>query len=152
MSAEVGQQAPDFELIDTDGGKTKLSDLRGKKNVLLVFYPAAFSLICHGEFCTLRDQNADIVSDDVEVIGISTDGMWALKAWREKEGFPNKFVSDFWPHGAVAKQYGALIEERGVATRATFLVDKQGVVRWKEINPPLEARDQSGWRKALAEL
>lgn len=152
MSVEIGQEAPDFELRDSEGGTTKLSDYRGQKNVLLVFYPAAFSLICHQEFCSLRDTNADLVGDDTEVLGISVDGPWALAAWKLKESFPNKFVSDFWPHGAVAKQYGVLIEERGVATRATFLIDRQGVVRWKEINPPLEARDQEGWRKALAEV
>lgn len=150
---EVGQEAPDFSLHNSEGGKTKLSDYRGKKNVLLVFYPLAFSPICQSEFCTLRDENADLVSDEnVEVIGISVDSVWALKAWKEKEGYANIFVADFWPHGAIAEQYGALIEERGIATRATFLIDRQGIVRWKELVKPLEARDQTGWRKALADL
>lgn len=152
MVVDVGTEAPDFELPDSDGGKTRLSDLRGRKNVLLVFYPRAFSPICESEFCTLRDKNADLGGDDTEVIGVSVDSVWALRAWKEKEGYPNKFVADFWPHGAVAKSYGAFLEERGIAVRATFLIDKRGVVRWKEVNQPAEARDQSGWRAALAEV
>jgi peroxiredoxin (alkyl hydroperoxide reductase subunit C) len=148
---DVGQEAPDFELPDTEGGKTKLSDYRGKKNVLLVFYPLAFSTICTSEFCELRDVNPDLAQqDDVEVIGISVDSVWALKAWKEKEGYLNKFVADFWPHGAVAEAYGALIPERGIARRATLLIDKDGIVRWKEMNQPKDRRDQSAWRKELA--
>lgn len=153
MAVDTGQEAPDFELADSEGGKTKLSDFRGKKNVLLVFYPLAFSTICSQEFCTLRDHNADLAStEDLEVIGISVDSRWALQRWKQEEGFPVRFVSDFWPHGAVAQAYGVFIPERGIAGRGTFLVDKAGVVRWKEVNPPAEARDQQGWRKALAEM
>jgi peroxiredoxin len=150
MAVEVGREAPDFELPDTDGGKTKLSDYRGKKNVLLVFYPLAFSTICTTEFCELRDVNPDLAGqDDVEVIGISVDSVWSLKAWKEKERFPNKFVADFWPHGEVAEKYGALVPERGIAKRATFLIDKEGIVRWMEMNEPRDKRDQSTWRKEL---
>lgn len=152
MSVEVGQVAPDFELPDSEGGKTKLSDFRGRKNVLLVFYPLAFSTTCHSEFCTLRDENPDLVGDDLEVIGVSVDSPWAIRAWKEQEKFRNRFVADFWPHGAVAQSYGAFIEKGGVATRATFLIDKEGIVRWKEIQAPFEARDQAGWRKAIEAL
>jgi peroxiredoxin (alkyl hydroperoxide reductase subunit C) len=152
VAVDVGQEAPEFELSDSEGGKTKLSDYRGKKNVLLVFYPLAFSPICNTEFCAFRDVNADIQSDDTEVLGISVDSPWTLRAWKDHEKFPNKFVADFWPHGQVARDYGAFLEKRGISIRSTFLIDKQGVVRWKEENQPLEARDQAGWRKALAEL
>lgn len=153
MSIEVGQEAPDFELPNTQGGKTKLSDYRGKKNVLLVFYPLAFSLICHKEFCDLRDENADLASsEDTEVIGISVDSWWSLLAWKKQEEFPNEFVSDFWPHGEIARRYGVFLENRGVATRGTFLIDKQGTVRWKQVNEAKQARDQSEWRKALSEV
>jgi mycoredoxin-dependent peroxiredoxin len=148
----VGTEAPDFELLDTEGGKTRLSDFRGKKNVLLAFYPFAFSPTCHGEFCTLRDENADMVStDDLEIIGISVDHVFALKAWKEQEKFPNRFVADFWPHGAVSEAYGVL-NERGFAKRQTFLIDRQGIVRYVEDNPTGAARDQAAWRKAAAEL
>jgi peroxiredoxin len=152
MTVEVGQEAPDFTLPDSEGGKTALSDFRGRKNVLLVFYPLAFSPICTKEFCTFRDVNADIQGETTEVLGISVDSAWTLRAWKKAEGFPNVFLSDFWPHGEVARRYGVFIEERGVATRGTFLVDREGIVRWKEVHPPGEARDQGNWRKALAEL
>lgn len=152
MAVEVGQEAPDFELPDSEGGKTKLSDYRGKKNVLLVFYPLAFSPICTTEFCTFRDINADLADEETEVLGISVDSVWSLRAWKDKEQYPCKFVADFWPHGAVSKQYGVFMEERGISVRGTFLIDKQGIVRWSELNQPLEARDQAGWRKALAEV
>ena len=152
MSVEIGDEAPDFELPDSEDGKTKLSDYRGRKNVLLVFYPLAFSPICTSEFCALRDINRDLQSDDTEVLGISVDSRWTLKAWKEAEKFPNKFVADFWPHGEVGRAYGVLDEKRGTTLRGTFLIDKQGIIRWMEINPALEARDQAGWRKAISDL
>jgi len=152
VTLEIGKEAPDFELPDSENGKTKLSDYRGKKNVLLVFYPLAFSPICTSEFCALRDINADIQSDVTEVLGVSVDSRWALKAWKEAEHFPNKFVADFWPHGEVGRAYGVLDEKRGTTLRGTFLIDKRGILRWMEVNPALEARDQAGWRKAIADL
>lgn len=148
----VGSEAPDFELRDTEGGTTKLSDFRGKKHVLLTFLPAAFSGNCHAEMCTLRDENADLAStEDLEVIGITVDQPFALKAWKDQEKFPIRFVSDFWPHGAVAQAYGVLAEH-GLAKRQTFLIDRDGIVRYHEDNPTGARRDQSAWRKAVAEL
>jgi mycoredoxin-dependent peroxiredoxin len=152
MAVEVGQEAPDFDLRDSEGGKTKLSSYRGRKSVLLVFFPLAFSRVCSSEFCTFRDVNADIVNEETEVIGISVDSSWALRAWKEAEDFPNIFVADFWPHGGVTRTYGVLNEERGTGLRGTFLIDKEGIVRWKEVVPAAEARDQTGWREAIAEL
>jgi len=152
MTIEIGREAPDFELPNADGGKTKLSDYRGKKNVLLVFYPLAFSPICTTEFCALRDINSDVQSGDTEVIGISVDSRWTLKAWKDAERFSNTFVADFWPHGEVGRVYGVFDEKRGTTVRGTFLIDKQGIVRWIEVNPATEARDQAGWRKAIEDL
>lgn len=150
---KVGDAAPDFEVRDTDGTLVKLSDFRGIKNVLLLFYPFAFSPTCHGEFCMLRDTNADIVSDEnLEVLGISPDTFWTLKAWRETEGFVNRFLSDSWPHGAVSRAYGSLNEATGGSLRNTFLIDKQGIIRFMEVNLPRGPRDQQGWRDAIAEL
>src|SRR5687767_12579663 len=126
----VGVEAPDFELRDTDGTTVKLSDFRGVKNVLILFYPFAFSPTCLSEFCQLRDTNADLVSDDdLEVIGISPDPLWSLKAWKQKEGFGNRFVSDFWPHGAVSRAYASFNEGTGGSKRNTFLIDKDGIIR-----------------------
>ena len=152
MPIEVGAVAPDFVLKDQNNQEIRLSDFRGSKNVLLVFYPLAFSPVCTTEFCALRDINADIQSDNTEVIGISVDSRWTLKAWKEAEHFTNKFVADFWPHGEVGRAYGVLDEKRGTTIRGTFLIDKTGIVRWFEIKPALEERDQGGWRKAIEDL
>lgn len=150
MSVEIGKEAPDFELRCTNGEAVKLSDYRGKKNVLLIFYPFAFSRNCTAEMCTLRDDNADLVSDDVEVLGISPDSVFTLKAWKAAEGFVNEFVADFWPHGKVAQDYGVFVEQIGCPKRATFLIDKEGILRWMEDSGG-DIRDQAGWREALAE-
>lgn len=148
----VGDVAPDFALYNTEGGKTTLSEFRGTKNVLLVFFPFAFSGNCTKEFCGLRDDNSDLVSDEqVEVIGISVDHLFALKAWKAAEKYPNSFVSDFWPHGEVAEKYGVL-SAHGCATRSTFLIDREGIVRYVDLNPTNQVRDQTEWRKELAAL
>lgn len=152
---EVGNEAPDFELKDHLKNPVRLRDFRGAAKVLLVFYPAAFSSTCTGEFCELRDRNADLIGEDTVVLGISTDPPHALRVWREIEGFPNVFLSDFWPHGEVSRLYGAFDERIGQATRYTFLIDRQGIVRYAERNPLErlgEARDQAAWRAALDAL
>jgi peroxiredoxin (alkyl hydroperoxide reductase subunit C) len=148
----VGDIAPDFTLNDQNKQEVKLSDFRGKKNVLLVFYPFAFSGVCHGELCEVRDNIGDFVNDDAELLTISCDATFSQKAWAEKEGYTFRMLSDFWPHGAVAQAYGVFNAERGMAFRGTFLIDRDGVVRFAEMNPPGEARDQNEWRKALAAL
>jgi peroxiredoxin (alkyl hydroperoxide reductase subunit C) len=152
MTIKVGDPAPDFELYNTEGSKTKLSDFQGNKNVLLAFFPFAFTRVCSTEFCELRDDNSDLVSDEnVEIIGISVDGVPALRAWKKAENYPNSFVADFWPHGAVSQAYGVL-NEHGVSHRAAFLIDKQGIVRYVDMNPTGAARDQGVWRKEIAAL
>ena len=151
MAVEIGSEAPDFELRATNDDTIKLSDYRGKKNVLLIFYPFAFSRTCNTEMCTLRDDNSDLVSDDVEVLGISPDSVFTLKAWKKAEGFVNEFVADFWPHGGVASDYGVFMDEFGCPKRATFLIDKQGILRWRD-EAGGAARDQSEWRNAIAEV
>ena len=152
MELSVGQEAPDFELRDTDGQMVKLSDFRGKRNVLLLFYPYAFSGVCYGEFCELRDRNIDLISDDTEVIGISVDHVFTLRAWKEQEKFPNRFVADFWPHGAVSQAYGAFNHERGNSLRHAFLIDKAGIIRFIDRVETRTARDQAAWREALGAL
>jgi peroxiredoxin len=156
MSIEVGHEAPDFELRDSDGQLVKLSDFRGHKNVLLIFYPYAWTRTCTSEFCTLRDENHDLAIDPrVEIFGVSTDSVGSLRAWRKAESYPNRFLADFWPHGAVSQAYGAFDELIGAPVRSTFLIDKEGVVRYVErgkLETLAEARDQAEWRKALDEL
>ena len=152
MALSIGDVAPDFTLNDQTRSPVTLSDLRGKKHVLVVFYPLAFSGVCTGELCSLRDSIDSFRSDDVETLAISVDSSAATAAWAAKEGYEFPLLSDFWPHGAVAEQYGVLDAERGIAKRGTFLVDKEGVIRFAEVNAIPDARDQQRWRQALIEL
>ncbi|MGH3951137.1 MAG: peroxiredoxin [Pseudonocardiaceae bacterium] len=152
MAIEVGSQAPDFTLNDYNKQPVTLSGFRGDKPVLLVFYPFAFSGICQGELCQLRDEFADYEGNGVQVLGVSVDTPFSLKAWADQQGYQFPLLSDFWPHGEVAKAYGVFNEGAGLATRGTFLIDTDGVVRFAEVNEPGQARDQGAWQKAIAEL
>ena len=152
MPVEVGQEAPDFTLRDQNREEVTLSSFRGEKSVLLVFYPFAFSGICTSELCQVRDELPSFEGEAVQVIGISVDSPFALKSWAAQEGYLFPLLSDFWPHGEVAKKYGAFNEIAGMANRGTFLVDKQGVVRFAEVNQPGEKRDQTAWHTAMAAL
>jgi peroxiredoxin len=152
MTVEVGDQAPDFELKDQHGTPVRLSSFLGSKNVVLVFYPLAFSGVCSGELCTLRDEFPAVSRDDTALLTVSVDAMWAHRAWAEQEHFEFPLLSDFWPHGSVASAYGVFDQERGIATRGTFVIDKDGVVRWKVVNPIPQPRDIADYQKALAAL
>jgi len=152
MSIAVGAIAPDFVLKNQNQQEIRLSDFRGRKSVLLVFFPFVFSRVCHGELCEVRDNIADFVNDDAELMTISVDSPYAQKAWANAEGFTFTQLADFWPHGAVARDYGVFNEEKGFAFRGTFLVDREGLIRFAEQNPPGEPRDQNLWRKAVSAL
>jgi peroxiredoxin len=153
MAVQTGDQAPDFELPDQHGTPVKLSSFRGVKNVVLVFYPLAFSPVCSGELCALREDFPEVTTrDDVELLTVSVDSLFAHRVWAEQENFQFSLLADFWPHGAVAKQYGVFDETRGLAIRGTFVIDKEGVVRWSVVNPIPQARDIADYQKALAEL
>jgi peroxiredoxin len=152
MAVEVGQLAPDFELKDQHGTPVRLSGFRGKKNVVLVFYPLAFSGVCSGELAAMRDEFPEASRDDVELLAVSVDSGYALRAWSDAEHFGFSLLSDFWPHGGTARSYGVFDENMGIATRGTFIIDKDGVVRWKVVNPVPQARDIADYQKALASL
>jgi len=152
MAVEVGQEAPDFTLRDQNREEVTLSSYRGKKSVLLVFFPFAFSGICTNELCQVRDELPSFEDEDVQVIGISVDHPFALKSWAMQEGYLFPLLSDFWPHGEVAKRYGVFNEVAGMANRGTFLVDRSGKVTFAEVNQPGEKRDQSVWHAAMADL
>ena len=152
MAVEVGDQAPDFELTDQHGTPVRLSDFRGQKNVVLVFYPLAFSGVCSGELCAIRDQFPEVTRDDVELVTVSVDSKFVLKTWADQQHFNFTMLADFWPHGEVARSYGVFDTTMGVATRGTFIIDKNGVVRWKVVNPIPQAREIADYQKALAEL
>ncbi len=150
MAVEVGTQAPDFTLKDYNKQEVTLSSFRGDKPVLLVFYPFAFSGVCQGELCQLRDDFDQF--SGVQVLGVSVDTPFALKAWAEQQGYQFPLLSDFWPHGRVAQEYGVFDDNAGLALRGTFLIDTAGVVRFAEVNQPGEPRDQDAWKKAVADL
>lgn len=152
LALTIGDEAPDFELSNQYGQKVRLSDFRGKKTVVLVFYPFAFSGICTGELCLLRDEISDFVSDGVETLAISCDPVPALKAWSDQEAFGFQLLSDFWPHGEVAQAYDVFWPNTGFATRGTFIIDDAGVLRWSVVNGPGEARSLADYREALAAL
>ena len=130
---DTGTEAPDFTLKDQNGQPVILSDFRGAKNVLLVFFPLAFTGICQGELDEVRDHLPEYENDDTATLAISV-------------------VSDFWPHGAVSQAYGVFNDGAGFANRGTFVVDRSGIIRFAEMKQPGEARDQAVWKEALAAL
>ena len=152
MAVGVGEQAPDFELKDQHGTPVRLSGFRGEKNVVLVFYPLAFSGVCTGELCALRDDFPEVNRDDVELLAVSVDSAHVIRTWADQQHFGFTLLADFWPHGGVAQQYGVFDENVGFARRGTFIIDKTGVVRWSVVNPIPQARDIAEYQKVLADL
>src|SRR5256885_3326677 len=123
MSIEVGDLAPDFELRDQFGQPVKLSEFRGQKNVVLLFFTAAFTGVCDGELCTIRDNFSDLDTGDAQLLTVSCDTGPVLREWANQQQYKFRMLSDFWPHGAVAKSYGVFNEDRGLAVRGTFIID-----------------------------
>jgi peroxiredoxin len=152
MTLTIGTSAPDFTLMDQHGSPVTLSSFRGEKNVVILFYPFAFSGICTGELCALRDDLAAFQNDDVQLIAISCDPMYAQRAFAEQEGYKFPVLADFWPHGGAAKAYGVFSEERGCAVRGTFIVDKAGNLAWQIVNGLGDARNVVEYKNALASL
>jgi peroxiredoxin len=150
MPLEIGDQAPEFTLKDQNNQEWTLSKLCGDRNVLLVFYPLAFSPVCTGELDQLRDTLAEFAG--VQALGISVDSVFALRVWSEQRGYDFPLLSDFWPHGKVAQDYGVFNGKAGIANRGTFLVGTDGMIRFAEMNGPGEVRDQTIWKQALAAM
>jgi peroxiredoxin len=148
----AGEPAPEIELRDQHGRPVRLSSYRGAKVVVLMFYPYAFSRVCTGELQAVRDAGPAMVSDHVEVLGVSCDPMFALRELADRDGLEFPLLSDFWPHGAVASAYGVFDEEKGCARRSTFVVDRAGVVRWAVHNAMPDARDLAEQQRVLADL
>ena len=130
---KVGDPAPDFTLRGTGNTTFKLSDHRGK-NVVLVFFPAAFSGVCSQQMPQIQSHKADFDSTDAIVAGVSVDGMWAQQAWAQQLGIDFPLLSDFYPHGGVSEKYGVL-HQAGVAERAVIGIDREGVVRYIDVSP-----------------
>jgi len=149
---EVGSVAPDFTLRDQNMQPVTLSGYRGDKNVLLVFFPLAFTGICQGELDLLRDHLPEFENDDSVALAISVGPSPSHKIWATESGFLFPVLSDFWPHGQVSQAYGVFNEAAGISNRGTFVVDKSGVIRFAEMKGPGEARDQRLWTEALSAL
>ena len=135
MKIETGQVAPDFTLFDTEKKPVALSDLRGK-NVLLLFFPQAFTSVCTKEFCGVRDDIGRYSNVNAEVIGISVDSVFTLKKYKEDQQYNFPFLSDF--NKEVSALYGSLIDEwilgmKGVSKRSAFIIDKGGIVNYAEV-------------------
>jgi mycoredoxin-dependent peroxiredoxin len=152
MSVIIGDQAPDFSLINQFGETVTLSEFKGKKNVVIVFYPLSFSGICTGELCELRDNFDRFQRDDVELLAVSVDSKFVQKLFAEHEGYKFSVLADFWPHGGVAQQYGVFLEDSGIANRATFVINKEGELVAKFVTAPGQARSLDEYDKALAAL
>ena len=138
--------------MDQHGSPVTLSSFKGEKNVVILFYPFAFSGICTGELCALRDDLAAFQNDDVQLLAISCDPMYAQRAFAEQEGYKFPVLADFWPHGGAAKAYGVFDDARGCAVRGTFIVDKNGNLVWQIVNGLGDARNLVEYKSALASL
>jgi len=149
---DIGDEAPDFELPDGARNPVRLSTFRGSKNVVIVFYPLAFTGTCQGELCAIRDAIADFDSADVQTLAVSVDSSAVHAKWAAEQGYTFPLLADFWPHGAVAQAYGVFNDDIGLAVRGTFIVDKQGKVVYKVVNGIPDARDPDEYRKVLASL
>jgi peroxiredoxin len=153
MSVENGQEAPDFELKDQAGNAVRLSSFRGDKAVALVFYPFTFTGVCEGELCALRDDFSSFEGKNVQVLAVSCDSRHSQRIWAEQMGYQFPVLSDFWPHGEVAKAYGVFNDALGCANRATFVIDKAGKVVDSFASPDLATpRDEARYQQALASL
>lgn len=149
MSLTIGEPAPDFVLASQHGEDISLSSYRGESAVVLVFFPFAFSGICTGELRDLRDHVDAFADLGAEVIAISCDSMYANRAFADAEGYRFSILSDFWPHGDVARAYGTFDGKVGAPARGTFVVDQAGILRWQVVNGMPEARDTSAYLAAL---
>ena len=149
---DPGAEAPGFTLKDQNGQPVSLSDFRGAKNALLVFFPLAFTGICQGELDEIRDNLQKYDNDDTTTLAISVGPPPTHKVWATHSGFTFPVLADFWPHGAVAQAYGVFNDDAGFANRGTFVVDRSGIIRFSEMKQPGEARDQTVWTDALKAL
>jgi peroxiredoxin len=147
MAIQVGAEAPDFELASNElengqpGKKIKLSDFRGKKNVVLAFYPLDFSPVCSRENECFREDLSELEKSGAQVLGISVDSKWAHFAFAKQMGLKYPLLADFHPRGDVASKYGLYLADKGITARATVIVDKTGKVAWVRQEETSQARD-----------
>ncbi|MFI5933176.1 peroxiredoxin [Actinoplanes sp. NPDC051494] len=152
MVIDVGSQAPDFTLKDQNNQEVTLADFRGRKAVLLVFYPLAFTGTCQGELAEIQEHYSEYSNDYIQVLTVSVDSVYSHKIWADREGFTFPMLADFWPHGEVARSYGVFNDQAGFANRGTFIIDREGLVRFAQMQAAGEPRDQKTWRDLFQDL
>ena len=130
MPISVGQPAPEFTLKDQSQQEVKLSDYKGKKNVVMVFYPLDWSPVCTNEHVCFVNDMKRFEALDAQVLGLSVDSVWSHKAYAEKMGIHYPLLADFQPRGAVADKFGVFLADKGITGRAIAIINKQGNVAW----------------------
>ena len=148
----VGDEAPDFELRDQHGRRVRLSSYRGSKAVVLVFYPSTFSPVCSSELATLRASWPDLDRPDVELLTVSCDPMFTLRAFSDQERIEFTMLTDFWPHGKISTAYGVFDRDFGCSKRSTFVLDRDGTVTWLVHSAMPDPRSIDEYREALSTL
>jgi peroxiredoxin len=141
LPLQIGDRAPDFTLQDQHGQEFQLSSFAGQKAVLLVFYPYAFTGVCTGELTGFRDRLGEFETDDTTLLAVSCDPLYTQRAFADRDGIFFPLLSDFWPHGEVASAYDVFDAREGCATRSSFVIGKDGLVRWVLHSERGEARD-----------
>jgi peroxiredoxin (alkyl hydroperoxide reductase subunit C) len=152
MPLPVGTKAPDFTLKDQNNQDVRLAAFHDRKAVLVVFYPLTFTGTCRGELTEIRDNIDLYVHDELQTLAVSVDSVYSHKVWSLEQGFEFPLLADFWPHGGVARQYEVFNDTAGFANRGTFLIDKDGTIRYAEMVGPGQARDPKAWQQAIAAL
>ncbi|HWJ65872.1 MAG TPA: peroxiredoxin [Nocardioides sp.] len=147
----VGEVAPDFTLRDQFGQDVSLSSYRGTKAVAIVFYPYAFSGVCTGEMAGIKQRLDEFLTFDSEVLAISCDPVYSLRAFSDSDGLNFTLLSDFWPHGEVSRAYGVLDERSGCPERSSYVIGKDGRVAWAVHHPKPAARSADELLAALRE-
>jgi peroxiredoxin len=150
MSPSIGAPAPEFTLKDQDQKEVKLSDFRGKKKVVLVFYPLDWSPTCTKEHACMVNDKKQFEDLDAQVLGLSVDSVWSHKAYADKMGIHYPLLADFHPRGAVAAKYGAYLEDKGITGRSIFIIDKNGNLAWQKTYDIPVVPDIQEVSKALA--
>jgi peroxiredoxin len=152
LTVPVGASAPDFGLVDQHGAPVRLSSFRGARSVVLVFYPWSFSSVCTGELTALQDDVGAFDNDETALLAVSVDSKFTQRAFADQRALTFPVLADFWPHGEVARRYGVFDEGAGAALRGTFVIDREGVVRWSVLRGFGEARDPAAYKAALDEV
>ena len=153
MALKPGDEAPDFELRSHRGGTVRLSDFRGKKNVVLAFHPLAFTPVCATQMTGYESDRPRLEASDAVVLGVSTDPQPSKTAWAKTLGnISFDLLSDFHPHGEVAQKYGVFRQKEGFSERAVFVIDKQGRIAWSKTYDIPEQPNNEDFMGALSNL